>query len=163
MTFNLVNSYFINCEEKYEEYSLTSKWEGIILVNENNSFIGSTINNNGVRELIIGEFKQDKEIELYRMFDEMQSVYLYEFANQNSKPFDTFGTFSTFAYNGLGGLGDCFLELKPYNGDYKEIVEFYQDTVSKIYETKDTLKLSIISQLLKQNISNKKSDEGKHK
>lgn len=154
MIFNLVDSYFIDCKDKYDEYGLIVKWQGIILVNDNGDFIGMSINNDDIRQLIIGKMKQDKKIELYRLFDKKQSVYLYEFSNRDNTQSYIPGTFSAFQYNGLGYLGDCSLELKPYNDDYKEIVAFYQDTFSKIYDAKDTFKLSIISQILKSSMSN---------
>lgn len=53
MVFNLVNSYFINCKDIYDEDSLTNKWDGVILVNDSGNFIGTAINDDGGRELII--------------------------------------------------------------------------------------------------------------
>lgn len=147
MVFNLVNSYYINCEESYDENGLIANWSGIILVNDHGNFIGTIINNDNVRELIVGKISQNKEIELYRLFDKKESIYFYEFPNKDSLSSDSFGTFRVFAYHELGGLGDCSFELEPYNGDYKEIMNFFQDTLSKICTTNDTLKMSIISQL----------------
>lgn len=160
MDFILVNSYFINCEELYDENGLIDNWSGVILVNDKGNFVGTTINDDNVKELIVGKISQDKEIELYRLFDKRESVYFYEFPNKCSIPSDSFGTFRVFTYHGLGGLGDCSFKLEPYNGDYKEIMAFYNDTISKICKTNDTLKISIISQVLREQKEDK--EKGKY-
>lgn len=153
MTFNLINSYFIKCKEKYDDNGLIINWDGIILVSNTGNIIGATTNNNDGRELIIGNYKQSQnnetQLELYRFFDRMGTVYLYKSPSDNRGASDTYGTFNVFTNRGISGLGDFSFDLEQYHGDYQEIITFYQETLSKICKTKDHLKISIMNLILK--------------
>ena len=155
LNFYLVNSFIIKCSETYDDDYIRYEWEGIILVSDNGTVIGiSNYNDSDERQLIIGKYKEDKsfQIELYKFFEEKGMVYLYNYPSEYSTQNDVFGSFSVFGQRSLGGLGDCAFELEEYKGTYSEIVEFYEDTISKIKEQKDFFKISIISdQLLNSN------------
>jgi len=158
MTFNLIEAYHIKCDEKYDEYDLSENWEAILLFSDDGKVIGTTSGDN--KQLIVGNYSNNDntQMQLYRFFDDNGRVCLYQFPSEYSTKNDPFGTFGVFGNQGLGGLGNCYFHLKKYIGDYKEITDFYVNSINSIRENKDIFKLSIINQVFNPNINRQDSN-----